>query len=296
MLIMKSRLPSTKSLQVFLITAKQLNLTRAAEELNITQGAVSRQIQMLEELLGVQLFHRKARGLELTTQGEKFIPHAQDVIAQLRRAVVDMANRSDSIRLNAPSCVTSWLLPKLMTFQEQYPQTKVELTTSIIHHVTPDFDVFDATIIYGKAPRSTFVEAHLLFDEILSPVCTPNLLDALKVNNNELLENSIADLTWLHANSEQSDWKVWLNYLNYKGTESKQNQNFATLDQAMNAALQGFGIAIGDIRLAEQDLKAKRLVRPYEQAVPSGMSYFFVHPKHTQHPLLQTLLAQLQIE
>mgnify|MGYP001274343819 CR=1 FL=1 len=295
-MFMKSRLPSTKSLQVFLITAKQLNLTRAAEVLNITQGAVSRQIQMLEDLLGVQLFYRKARGLKLTAQGEKFIPHAEDVITRLRKAVVDMSSQSETIKLNAPSCITPWLLPKLMKFQEKYPEIKVELTSTVTHFVTPDFDVFDATIVYGKAPKSSFMDAHLLFEEQLSPVCNPRLLDAIKSHEDQQVGDNIERFTWLHADADHTDWKAWLSHRGYKGKVSKQNQNFPTLDHAMNAALQGFGIAIGDIKLAELDIKAKRLVRPYDDVVLSGMSYFFVHPKNSQHSLLPKLVEQLLFE
>lgn len=290
---MNNRLPSTKSLQVFLITAKQLNLTRAAERLNITQGAVSRQIQMLEDLLGVQLFYRKARGLKLTAQGEKFIPHAEDIVTRLRKAVVGMSSQSEIIKLNAPSCITPWILPNLMKFQENYPEVKVELTSTVTHFVTPDFDVFDATIVYGKVPKSPYLEANLLFEEQLSPVCISGLLETGDPNK---LDDKIDQFTWLHANTEQTDWKAWLTHRGYKGSLSKRNQHFPTLDHAMNAALQGFGIVIGDIKLAERDIKAKRLLRLYDDTVSSGMSYFFVHPKNGQHPLLARLLDQLLSE
>ncbi|WP_413283725.1 LysR substrate-binding domain-containing protein [Vibrio sp. MA40-2] len=290
---MSSRLPSTKSLQIFLVTARQLNLTRSAEILNITQGAVSRQIKMLEERLETQLFHRKARGLTLTTQGEKFIPHAEDIIARIRKSVLDMSSHSETIKLNAPSCITSWLLPKLMEFQKYYPDIKVELTSTITHFVAPDFDVFDATIIYGQASKSSLIESQLLFKEQLSPVCTANIMQQIDASKTDKLETRIAQFTWLHANVEQTDWKTWLNHWQIKGISSKTNQHFQTLDQAMNAAIQGFGIAIGDIKLAEQDLKAQRLVRLYDEAVSTGMGYYLVRPKNIQHPLLPKLLEML---
>ncbi|MFA0371829.1 LysR substrate-binding domain-containing protein, partial [Vibrio sp. 10N.222.54.F6] len=177
---------------------------------------------------------------------------------------------------HAPSCITSWLLPKLMEFQKFYPDIKVELTSTITHFVAPNFDVFDATIIYGQASKSSLTESQLLFQEQLSPVCTPNIMEQInapiagELEANEL-KIRIAQFTWLHANVEQTDWKAWLNHWQIKGVSSKNNQHFQTLDQAMNAAIQGFGIAIGDIKLAEQDLKAKRLVRLYDEAVSTGM-------------------------
>ncbi|MEZ8886154.1 LysR substrate-binding domain-containing protein [Vibrio cyclitrophicus] len=187
-----------------------------------------------------------------------------------------MNSASYDFTSHAPSCITSWLLPKLMEFQKFYPDIKVELTSTITHFVAPNFDVFDATIIYGQASKSSLTESQLLFQEQLSPVCTPNIMEQInapiagELEANEL-KIRIAQFTWLHANVEQTDWKAWLNHWQIKGVSSKNNQHFQTLDQAMNAAIQGFGIAIGDIKLAEQDLKAKRLVRLYDEAVSTGM-------------------------
>jgi len=279
-------LPSTKTLQAFLATAEHLNFTRAANALNLTQGAISRQILSLEEMLGVKLFFRHARGLSLTQQGLQFIPHAEDVLHRLRIAVEEVSSTPSTIKLNAPSCVASWLLPRLMAFQDAHPDIDVELTSTIKHHVEPNFNLFDVAIMYAKTPKLPSVISHQLFEECLTPLCRPELIEGASLGSD--LE-PLTRLTWLHANSEQSDWTLWLNHIGQRGLYSKSNQHFSTLDQTMNAAQQGFGIAVGDITLAEQDLATHRLVKPFDETVLSGYSYYFLYPKQSDNPMLDIL-------
>ncbi len=282
------QLPSTKTLQVFLATAQHLNFTRAAQAMNLTQGAISRQIIALEELLGVPLFYRQARGLSLTQQGSHFVPLAEDILQRLQQAISSLAVHSAKIKLNAPSCVTSWLLPRLMSFQDAYPEVDVELTSTIKHQLEPNFDSFDAVIAYGKAPKQPSVVGQLLFDERLTPLCRPELWHAV-VNHNQPQPDDLTKFTWLHANAAQSDWKLWLAHQHIKQISGKGNQHFSTLDQAMNAALQGFGIAIGDITLAQQDLLTQRLLMPFDDHVPSGQSYYFLYPRQSDNSMLNLL-------
>lgn len=293
---MSGNLPSTKTLQAFLSTARHLNFTHAANELNLTQGAVSRQILSLEESVGCELFYRHARGLSLTPKGELLVPLIQDTIQQLKSALSQIATSPSKIRLNAPSCITSWLLPKLLSFQQHYPDIDVELTSTIKHVFEPTFDPFDAVITYGKKPKQNSIISQLLFNEQLTPVCNPQVIDpshkATK-SNHFIKPFKLSEYTWLHANSEQSDWKLWLEFIGSKELAGKKNQQFATLDQSMNAAIQGFGIAIGDITLADQDVQLGRLARVSQDTVFSGNGYFFLQPKSRQNTSLTTLIEWL---
>lgn len=115
------RLPSTKNLQAFLATAEYLNLTHAAESLNMTQGAVSRQIQSLESLMGVNLFYRRARGLALTPEGSMFMPLAQDIIKRLQRSVREVSESANRVKLLAPSCITLMVTGALSQFSADQP-------------------------------------------------------------------------------------------------------------------------------------------------------------------------------
>jgi LysR family transcriptional regulator, glycine cleavage system transcriptional activator len=287
---MINRLPSTKELQAFLITAQYLNFTAAAQVLNVTQGAVSRQVISLEEQLKVRLFHRHARGLTLTNKGSEFLPLVEQAMNQIHRAVDQVSNDKQLVKLKAPSCITPWLLPKLMTFQQAYPDIDVELTSAIKHSVNFSTEPFDAAICYGQSPQEKSLLTNLLFEEYLTPVCSAALLPADKMT---LSTDEMNDFTWLHATPQKSDWALWLKQANNSHLTADQNQHFATLDLSVSAAMQGFGIAIGDITLAKLDLESGRLVAPHTLTVASGNSYYLVRPKTMQNPSLELLIEWL---
>ncbi len=289
-------LPSTKTLQAFLATAEHLSFTRAADALNLTQGAISRQIIALEELIGVKLFYRHARGLTLTPQGSQFVTRAEDIIARLYHAISEVAATPSRIKLNAPSCVTAWLLPRLMAFQDAHPEADVELTSTIKHLSEPNFDAFDAVIMYGKTPKQPSLNSQLLFEERLTPLCRPELWQSVIGDSLVTMAQSLPKFTWLHANPTQSDWRLWLEHCDQPRMCSKSNQHFSTLDQAMNAAQQGFGIAVGDITLAAQDLQLNRLIMPFDDSVSSGQSYYFLYPRQSDNPILNLLQNWLTSE
>lgn len=293
---MNARLPSTKNLQAFLATAYYLNFTHAAESLSMTQGAISRQIQSLESIMGVTLFYRQARGLALTAEGDKFVPFAEDIIRRLQTSIREVADSANRIKISAPSCITSWLLTRIAHFQQQFPDVNVELTSTTEHHLVPSFDRFDLIIRYGKPIRSKAHQQILLFDELLAPVCSPELWQQISGADGNNPVDSVEILrqcTWLHANQAQSDWLMWLETLEQTNIKAKGNQTFATLDQAVNAALQGFGIAIGDVTLAQQDLKLKRLIQPFEHSVKSGSSYHLLLAKHEDNTRVGQLVDWL---
>jgi len=285
----QNSLPSIKSLQAFLVTAESLNFTHAAQELNLTQGAVSRQVQSLEEYMGAALFYRNARGLSLTPKGEALRPVLKEALANLHQVLSSVAASANKLNLNAPSCITPWLLPKLMAFQQTFPDIDVELTSTIKHQPEPSFEPFDAVIVYGKKPVSPSILSHLLFDEFLTPMCRPDILR----ESQQPFTETLSGYTWLHSNQEQSDWKLWLSHLKREEISSKHNQVFSTLDQAMNAAMQGFGLVIGDVTLAEQDLQMGRIIAPYKESVASGNSYYLLQPKSRQSDSLAQLTSWL---
>ncbi|MFB9215846.1 LysR substrate-binding domain-containing protein [Vibrio sinaloensis] len=289
---MMNRLPSTKQLQVFLATAQHLNFTHAAEAMNMTQGAMSRQIQTLEALIGVALFHRHARGLSLTPEGERFVVCAEEIVNQLRKAITDVADGANTIRLNAPTCITSWLLGRLAEFHQQFPDINVELTSTNKHQSSPNFDSFDMAILYGKAIKNKTTNQVLLFEERLSPLCAPELWPEVSQTFEDKV-GALAELPWLHANVEQTDWYLWLEAFAPQLKKSSRNQTFATLDQAVGAAQLGYGIAVGDLVLAERDLKLNRLVQPFDECVLSGNGYYLMTPVGTEQPNILRLVEWL---
>ena len=287
---MNNRLPSTKEMQAFIVTAEHLTFTSAAQVLNVTQGAVSRQIISLERKLNVPLFDRHARGLTLTNKGLDFLPLIKQAMSQIKSAVEQVANIKPVIKLKVPSCITTWLLPKIMSFQQAFPDILVELTSSIKHDVSFSSESFDATICYCAQVKDNTLTSQLLFEEVLTPVCAPSLLSKDKT---ELSIAEMENMPWLHSTPQQSDWYLWLANANSDSLMSKHNQHFATLDLAVSAARQGFGISIGDVILASLDVASGSLIMPHPLQVKSGKGYYLTYPKTSSNSSLQTLIAWL---
>ena len=200
------RLPPLPALHTFLITAQCCNFTRAGEQLHITQGAVSRQIAGLEEHLGYPLFHRQARGLSLTEQGQALYPRIEQVFDLIGEAVEHASVRRSPLQIKAPTCMLRWLLPKLLHWQELRPDVPVELTSSVQHGVDFRREAFDAAVVYSPQPGPKRQGRHL-FDEQLTPVCAPHLLDGSGAINQL---GDLAQHTLLHPSRDQQDWTHWL--------------------------------------------------------------------------------------
>ena len=265
------RLPPLPALHMFWVTAQCCNFTRAAEQLHITQGAVSRQIAGLESHLGYALFQRQARGLSLTEEGREWSLRAQQVFGLIGEAVEQIGSRRQTLQLKASTCVMRWLLPRLMQWQKERPDVPVELTTTVAYTVDFRREQFDAAVIYAPIAEQS-AEARHLFDEQLTPVCAPALLDVL---------HTPADLQQqglLHPTRDERDWALWLSAANTRLSNLSQGHHFETLDLAMTVASQGSGVAIGDSALIGEDVKAGRLVMPFELRVPTGMGYYLVSP------------------
>lgn len=269
------RLPPLPALHTFLVTAQCCNFTRAAEQLHITQGAVSRQIAGLESHLGYPLFQRQARGLSLTAEGREWLPRMQQVFELINGAVDEIGGRNRHLRLKAPTCVMRWLLPRLLQWQKERPEVPVQLTTTIAHGVDFGREPFDAAVMYGAPPPPTLGSRHL-FNEQLTPVCSQPLLEG------PVPLRSPADLQQhllLHPSHDQRDWQTWLKAAGTPLDTLGKGQHFETLDLAMSVASQGTGVAIGDWALIGDDLSAGRLVMPFELKVPTGQAYYLVYPE-----------------
>ncbi|MCF7533072.1 LysR substrate-binding domain-containing protein [Pseudomonas petrae] len=286
------RLPPLPALHTFLITAKCCNFTRAAEALHITQGAVSRQISGLEAHLGYRLFNRQARGLSLTAQGRELLPRIEQVFSLIEEAVDQVNARPRALQIKAPTCISRWLLPRLMQWQKERPDVPVQLTTTSAHVVDFRREDFDAAVVFGAHPgEATHVQR--LFDEQLTPVCSPSLLASNPLSGLADLERHML----LHPTLDERDWTLWLKAAGAKLSNVEQGQHFDTMDLAMTVASQGSGLAIGDWSLIGEDLSAGRLVMPFELKVRTGAAYYFVHPKGAGVPSsLQDLLDWLSLQ
>ncbi|WP_413529326.1 LysR substrate-binding domain-containing protein [Rahnella inusitata] len=269
-------LPSLNVLKTFAVVAQTLNLTHAATLLHITQGAVSRQITGLEVSLGYPLFLRQARGLTLTPRGAQLLPPVQQALALMGEALKRVGSHPDTLRIKCPTCSMRWLLPRVIQLQNDRPDMRIELTASIAHGVDFSNEHFDAAVIFGRPPESQR-RAHHLFDEVLTPVCTP---DFLPRHNGRTDVGDLADKTLLHPTRDRRDWLMWLREEGVQSLPSAKSQHFDTLDLAINSALQGYGVAIGDLTLIEDDLQAGRVIAPFPLCVASGAAYTLLYPEN----------------
>lgn len=290
---MQTSLPSLDVLKTFVVVAQRLNFTHAAQQLHLTQGAVSRQILGLEQQLGYPLFSRRARGLTLTPQGTSLLAPVQLALGQLAEALARAGEQPGTLRIKCPTCAMRWVLPRIIRLQNERPEMHIELTASVSHGLDFSSEHFDAAVVFGK-PRGKRLVVHHLFDEVLTPVCTPTYLPHLP----QLPEvTDLADATLLHPTRDRRDWLLWLKAIGQETLPSTKSQHFDTLDLAMSAALQGCGIAIGDLCLLEEDIQANRIITPFSLSVVSGAAYYLVYPERAVVPAaLATLAAWLESE
>ncbi|OON41489.1 LysR family transcriptional regulator [Izhakiella australiensis] len=268
------------AIHAFLITARHQNLTHAAQELCITQGAVSRKIAALEQWLGFSLFERHARGLRLTLQGSALLPELRSGYLLMERALQLASQQQVPLRLRAPTCALRWLLPRLMTLEKSHPALHVALTTTLEHR--NQLDQFDAAIVYGPPQPA----ALCLFEEYLTPVMAPNLMLSQPTRPQHL-----NGLTFLHPGADATDWRLWLGAESDNVTMSR-NQHFSTMDLAIGAAIEGFGVTVADVTLVAGDIAANRLIAPFSQRVRTGAVYSLIVRPAGQAHWLQEVLQQ----
>ncbi|HGY5734462.1 TPA: LysR substrate-binding domain-containing protein, partial [Serratia marcescens] len=182
-----------------------------------------------------------------------------------------------ALRVKCPTCAMRWVLPRVIRLQNERPDMHIELTASVSHGLDFSTEQFDAAVVFGRPPGKKLT-AHLLFDEILTPVCTPTFLPPAP----RLAD--LTDKTLLHPTRDRRDWLRWLKAAGADALPSGKAQHFDTLDLAMSAALQGFGIAIGDLCLLEEDIQARRVVTPFPLCVSSGAAYYLVYPERGAPP------------
>jgi len=267
------RLPSLNALQVFDIVARHGSFTRAAEHLCLTQGAVSRQILALESFYQFALFKRTPKGLTLTAEGELLLPTVRESFARIEEVSMRLSRRRTELALKVPTCMMQWMLPRIMRFQAEHPELQVQITTTWDHQVDFRMEPFDAAVIYaaGAGPDTHAIP---LFEERLTPVCAPSLPERQPLASLD----DLAGHTLLHPTRDHRDWKRWLDHAGAPHVDSTRGLSFETLDLATHAAIDGYGVAIGDRTLADESVAAHRLVMPFDISLPTGMGYYFVYP------------------
>lgn len=268
------RLPSLNALRAFEAAARHGSFTRAAEELSVTQGAVSRQIKQLETQLDVILFHRMHKRLELTDQGMLLLPPLTQAFDTMTRAVDRLKSQSRDLSLKIhPTFAIRWLIPRLHHFQSMYPDIRVRLTTSSLN-VDFSHENFDAGITHlGKEVPGVVREK--ILKERLVPVCSPELMAAGPAIDSP---DDLRRHTLLHNSPDLREWRAWADQRGVDGLSLERGQIFEVDDAALQAATAGLGVALGDIFLVREALDSGRLVAPLGLAPIETGNYYFSRP------------------
>jgi LysR family transcriptional regulator, glycine cleavage system transcriptional activator len=276
---MSARLPPLNALRTFEAAARLLSFTKAAEELFVTQAAVSHQIKTLEEHLGVALFRRLNRGLMLTDHGQLLLPAVRQAFDTLAAGVERMHEQCCRGALTistTPSFAANWLARRLGRFQALWPDFEISLTATprLVEFVR---EGIDCGVRYGFGDWPG-LRAERLFGHELVPVCSPVLLEGGKPLRRP---DDLRHHTLLHVLSDMDDWRLWLRAAEVAGIDPTRGLKFDTGPLALAAAMAGAGIAITHRRLVDDDLAAGRLVELFDFELPIESAYYFIAPDGT---------------
>jgi len=288
-----ARLPTLNALKAFEAAGRHLSFTRAAEELHVTQAAVSHQIKSLEEQLGIRMFRRGPRGLLLTDAGQSYLPEVREAFQRLNaatdRLLEDDARGAITVSV-LPSFAARWLVPRLTRFREVHPDIEVRVSADD-RLADFDRDDVDVAIRYGRGDYPG-LQADRFLTEELFPVCSPELLARTALKRPE----DLGGHTLLHDDMRM-DWSMWLLAAGVEGVDPRRGPSFNDSSMVLQAAVDGQGVALGRSALALDDLAAGRLVRPFEFSLPAEYAYYILCPERTANrPSIKTfrewLLAQ----
>lgn len=283
-------LPSLNAIRVFDAAARHLNFSRAADELSVTQSAVSRQIKLLEGQLGQALFARSGPVLCLTPAGALYQAKVAEALTVLRRGTAELRRAAASPALTVsvlPSFASKWLVPRLSEFEREHPNVELRLAASYgVVDFTTDVDV-DVAIRLGRGGWAN-VHATRLTALSVFPVCSPAAARRLHKPADMLRERLLTD------DSIYDEWSRWFDKagVEYRPTDTR---HFSDDIMLLQAAIAGQGITLARVVIAQDELDSGRLVRPFETSILSAFQYHLVcPPERLAEPNIQALLAWLQ--
>ena len=281
-------LPSLNGLRAFEAAARLGSFAAAGHELSVTQAAVSRMVRVLEGRLGYALFDRHANRLTLTWQGRALLPglsSAFDAIATLAAQVSSLSTVPVLTVGVGASFAMRWLIPRLGDFQRRHPDIEVRIATGGALH--PIRDDWTCGILLGDGVWPGY-EAQALFSADLFPVCAPAIARRLRS------PGDLRTQTLLQVAQQPEDWPSWLRAAGLKLRPEKRGPRFDTYALALQAAVDGLGVAIGLRPYVADDIAARRLVAPFTMTVPKGKAWYLIaSPARREDPSLAAFRAWL---
>lgn len=297
---MSRPIPPLNPLRAFEVAARHLSFTRAAEELCVTPSAVSHQIKVLEDSLGIALFVRDTKSLILTSAGKTYLPGVQEAFRQLVQAtyLVKRERHSQALKLNLPpTFAAKWLIPRMRRLMAEHPDIDLHVSTS---KNVSDFerDDVDVEIRYGRGEYAG-LHAELCLPVSVTPVCSPALADSVPLK----VLSDLRHHTLLHDNStyddvSNPDWATWLDHAGISGVDATRGPSFWPSHLVIDAAIDGLGVALAKRNWVRRDLAAGRLIEPFaELTLKVEFSYYLVYPlERKDDPRIQAFTQWMRAE
>ena len=277
---MRRSLPSLNALRSFDAAARHQSFTRAAEELCVTQGAVSHQVKALEAELGVKLFNRMRTGLVITSAGRDYLAVVRDAFDRIALGTEQLTERQRSGPLavsTSPDFAAKWLVHRLGRFAAAHPEIELNVSATM-HHVDFASEEVDLAIRHGAGNWSG-LDAVNLCPEELFPVCSPALL---RRHGGIRRPQDVLRFPLLHLN-DRRDWSKWLEAAGTSGARPLPGPVLNHASMLIDAAIEGQGVALARTTLAATDLLNDRLARPFSVAIPLSNTFWIVCPKATRN-------------
>lgn len=279
---MTKKLPPLNPLKVFEAVARFGSITNASKELFITQAAVSRQIYVLEDFLQEQLFIHRRGKITLTDTGRAYFEAISPSLRNIAQATnVLMSNRNQNVVsvITYQTFAHHWLIPRLSEFRREHPQIEVHVLTQV-KPVDPSQASNDIIIHFGEGNWPGY-NATKIIDDRITPICSPEFRERYK------LKGDIAELEALpilHANYRRRDWFDWLRSVDHAEFDFHNAMYFRSSGLAYQAAQHGLGVAIGQLELLDEAIRAGRIVTMYDTVLTRPLGYYLLHAENTTLP------------
>jgi LysR family transcriptional regulator, glycine cleavage system transcriptional activator len=273
------RFPPLDALHVFAVAARHLNFTTAAAELHRTQSAVSHRIKALEAELGVPLFIRLTRRLELTPAGHALAQHMNQSFAEIARIIAGFGKLEEAQRLRVtalPSVAARWLTPRLSRFFDLCPDIEVQVIAEA-QLVDLRAEGIDLAVRFGRGQYAHHVVSLLMRDRML-PVCSPGFVaeHGPITTADGLLALPLVHDSATENDQSRSDWRSWLDQLGLRAPAHLGGPRFSNAELSIEAAARGIGVALGRFSLVADYLADGTLVSPIPIATLTAYSYYVV--------------------
>jgi LysR family glycine cleavage system transcriptional activator len=290
------QLPSLAALRSFESAARHLSFRAAADELSVTQSAISHQIAELERRLGVSLFRRHSRRIELTAAGQLYHPYLREAFDRIEQGTAQVMRTTAAGQLDVQVYVTvavRWLIPRLHSFRSAHPEIVVRFSAS---HLDWEFDDAggDVAIVCTEQPNRPHLHYTHLFDARLTPVCSPTIAHGgIGIRQPADLVNHAL----LQVYTAADEWAVWLQAARVPELHAQYAPRFDSYLLALEAAMEGQGVAIVPKFLAAGDLRSGRLVAPFALDVPQPRRWYLVCRRERRNdPKVQHFRDWLHVE